>query len=408
MWASVSKFVGKSGHKITPVENTARPISLSGLPVGTALRFHEGMPLRQLAGAEAIIAGVRQYQFGSEQTVSYALKLAHYRGIFLSIANDENGEYLAISRELSSAERHAWFDPDVLSFFTEATSAKTLKCRVDLQKEASWGAAKYVKTIDFLEANVSEGVGLAGEATRKARPMHYSMLLDSSEEKAIEIEVYPEHGLTRVFATVFRPASDIQIIPHSRLTLESPEEILEEEEPAASPEPRAEIIPISAQHMQNLAHALLGEEEAAETATLVAPTKNSPKPDFKRLPTAKDFEEESAPLPAFLLEPHQSNTSEAPLLLDTLLEPEIQQFRCDLDTAQRMIGRALFERKPMRELLRDMVGLEPLARDEVIFELPLTSKDYETLAMRYQMRPDRQVEIRAKLVEELRAKLTRT
>jgi hypothetical protein len=59
----------------------------------------------------------------------------------------------------------------------------------------------------------------------------------------------------------------------------------------------------------------------------------------------------------------------------------------------------------VRDVLRDMLGLESALSDEVVIELPLSDSDYRILAMRYKLRPDHRIEIRARLEEELQRQL---
>jgi hypothetical protein len=148
----------------------------------------------------------------------------------------------------------------------------------------------------------------------------------------------------------------------------------------------------------------------------VAPTQAHPKQrmDFRRLeevlpqihiertPAALNpKDDEAADLPAFLL-----NRNPNYLSLDNVLPPEAERVRVGIDAARGLIDTALRKNVRVRDVLRELLGLESAMSDEVIFELPLTDADYRTLAMRYKLRPDHRVEIRSRLEEELRQKLT--
>jgi hypothetical protein len=105
-------------------------------------------------------------------------------------------------------------------------------------------------------------------------------------------------------------------------------------------------------------------------------------------------------LPAFL-----TRNGEDYLSLDEVIPPEGERVRVSLHAARALIDAALDRKARVRDILRDMVGLDSALSEEVIFELPLSDSDYRTLAMRYRLRPDHRDEIRAKLQEELREKL---
>jgi hypothetical protein len=111
-------------------------------------------------------------------------------------------------------------------------------------------------------------------------------------------------------------------------------------------------------------------------------------------------EEHEVELPAFLTARDGDYLS-----LDEVLPPEPERIRVGLHIARQLIERAATRQVRVRDLLREMLGLQSAFAEEVIFELPLSDADYRTLAMRYKLRPDHRAEIRARLEEELRKQL---
>ena len=115
---------------------------------------------------------------------------------------------------------------------------------------------------------------------------------------------------------------------------------------------------------------------------------------------AVGLDEVERELPAFLLA-RESNY----LSLDEVIPPETERVRVGLLAAQTLIHQALSRNVRVRDVVRELLGLESALSEEVMFELPLSDDDYRTLAMRYKLRPDHRIEIRARLEEELRIKL---
>jgi hypothetical protein len=215
------------------------------------------------------------------------------------------------------------------------------------------------------------------------------------------------------------PESALRIMPGEQL--DSEEDALELTEIAAADvEHSAEVIPMHPQIMAQVAAAInaeLPEEEpplfapesfapeSLENSTHEYAAPKASRPDFKRLwsePMREiEPEIEQAPIPAFLLTPHQP----AGNLLNELLQPEALPLRLDVATAQKIINKAVSERKPVREVLRELLGLRPAMRDEVIFELPLSEQEAEELAMHFHIRPDRKGDVATRIIEEIHKKL---
>jgi hypothetical protein len=120
---------------------------------------------------------------------------------------------------------------------------------------------------------------------------------------------------------------------------------------------------------------------------------------LQQMPLEEPDDHEPA-LPSFLLERPGDYLS-----LDEVIPPDAERVRVGLKAARNLIDRAISKNVRVRDVLRDMLGLDSVMADEVIFELPLSDDDYRKLAMRFKLRPDHRDEIRARLQEELRKQL---
>ena len=450
MWKKVNNIIGKPSTAVP-----ANKRSVNDLNLGSVIEFTRNAPAN-LAGMRAQVSAVRTYRFAADTTLTYGITLSNGERYFLSVAYDEEGAYLGVMRELSSAEQRLWFDPDALSFFTEPSTAKTLRCRADMAQEGEWAAERYKKAVDFLVGNVSEGRQAATEMGRKPRRVEYSMLLDESGERALEIEVYPEHGNVRVFVTRYCPEDAVKLLPNGA-SFDVEEPVVEHETPQAAPtEGVAKILsmpqPVPAERhvedddvlgelaaaIQELNHgveqaeasegaqlpdmdeepALFAEDVEAYLAGETASISTRPRKDFRRLSDAEEVaaqapvealpedlgvaaDEDAGPIPAFLLEPREPNN-----LLEEILQPDALQLRVDTKSAYRMLHRSIKSRKPVKEMIREILGLAPSVSDEVIFELPLTQRERQALAIHFQIRPDQPEELEARILKEITKRLS--
>lgn len=366
-------------------------MKLNNLGPGSVISFALNCSLPQLAGQKGTITQVRTYRFGEDISISYAMNVDNRVSNFsMTIAEDAEGYYLAISRQLSAGEQDLWFGRDALSFFTEASTAKSIRCKADLAIEGDWAAPRYVKSVDWVEGSVLLGRMSTAGAGRQVSQFHYNLLVNDGGDRALEIEHDDATGENRVLITVYRPVEDIASI--------------------AEPMPHVPVPQSAGMPMR--------DEVAAESEELplFAPASATPRRyDFRRLNdnepaaaihvTRADHDtmgQEPAlpPLPSFLVSRENNYLS-----LDEVIPPETDRVRCDLRSAKALIDMAIARNVRVRDIMREIVGLESLLNDEVIFELPLTDNDYRQLAMRYKLRPDQREILRNRLQQELNERL---
>ncbi len=354
-----------------PLRRTTLPLHL--LKVGNAVMFAESCPLPQLRARKCAVRSVRTCRFGNELVKSYQLIVEGAEEFSLAIAEDVDGHYLAISRQLDEKEQDAWFGRDALSFFTEPSTAKTIRCKIDRVIEAAWAGERYAKIVDWVPGALV-GAGKAESA------FHYNLLVNDTGEKALEIEHYDLVDHTNMYVTVYRPIEDILTIAEAIPNIPAPQ--VNRRAPEPEPEPVVTRIPPRPDFRR-----------ASEEAIHIAPTAVAmPEPVATR---------NEAPLPSFLM----SRENEQYISLDEVIPPEPERVRCSTRAAKALIDVSLERGVRVRDVLRDLLGLESAMSEEVIFELPLTEKDYRVLAQRYKIRVDHRDEIRTRLQEELRRKL---
>lgn len=363
-----------SAPPMVPLRRTTLP--LHQLKPGNAIMFSESCPLPQLRARKCPVQSVRTYRFGQETVKSYQFTADGTQPFSLAIAEDADGHYLAISRQLNGPEQDQWFGRDALSFFTEPSTAKTIRCKADRVIEGAWMGERYGKIVDWVEGALVNG--------KSESAFHYNLLVNDTGEKALEIEHYDAVGHTNVFVTVYRPVEDILTIAEAIPQIPVPE--------LRRPEPARE--PVSARMAPRPDFRRMSEEQIH-----IAPTP-VPEPEPELAAPAVPAVEET-PLPSFLL----SRSNEQYLSLDEVIPPETERVRVSTRAAKALIDVSLERGVRVRDVLRELLGLESALSDDVIFELPLTERDYRMLAQRYKLRPDHTDEIRARLQDDLRKKL---
>ncbi|MFN7185647.1 MAG: hypothetical protein ACK5VE_04685 [Alphaproteobacteria bacterium] len=400
-----------TGYLRAETEEPSFPtLAIHRLEPGAGLVFASNTPLQDLAGKKARVAGILTYHFGETRTFSYQIMTESGAPRLLTVAEDADGYYLGISRPLTAEEQHRWFDRDALSFFTEPSSAKTLKCRVNEADYPGWTAPKFIKSIDWLEGSVAEGRQAQKEGNRKSQSVQYSLLVSEAGDKAVEIERYPETGMLRVYVTVYRPAGDIAQILETIPDIPAPPVFFAQGKVANAVTGSAPILS-AATLPPVIEKPVITPATTPHVALPTAPKAVPIKPDFRRisreeLPAVKpESEPETPPLPAFLTREKRSSRRSHFLVLDEIIPPEIERVRCDMPTAKLLIDASIARGVRVRDLLRQMTGLNAPAHDEVLFEMPLSDEDYMQLAQRYQLKPDRKSELRQRLMEEIQIKL---
>ena len=401
MWPPVQKLWKASptepvpNGKIPAVPLRNHSIVFSDIMVGSIVTFAADCPLPPLSGQHARVEKIRTYRFGGEDITSFRLSVNQHKQFLFSVAEDIQGQYLAISRELDPLEQDQWFGTDALGFFMEPSTAKTIRCKIDLNEEGAWAAARYAKSVDWVEGRIVDG--------RQQTPLHYNLLVNDTGEKSLEIEHYDNLGANKVYVTVYRPVEDI-------IRISEPSEI------PAAPQAIKAVDSYPAATQATKINEIRPELKTVEEKIVNALTANDlvkPKPDFRRatdeaapIHVSPTFaapvpsNEVTPPLPSFLLSREHNYLS-----LDAVIAPEAERVRCGLLAAKTMIDSALQRGVRVRDVMRELVGLESMLSEEVIFEMPLSDVDYRALAQRYKLRPDHRDEIRARLQRELRAKL---
>ncbi len=370
---------------------------LRTIALGSTLLFADSTPIKALVGAGVRVVATRSYHFDADVTHTYTLRTASRSIFHLTVAEDAQGLYLGIARELPRSEWGDWFDLDALDFFVTPSSARTLKLLPEAKAPVSWSAKRYQKMIDAVEGELKESDPV--NPTPRSQRITYTLLASDEGDKSIEIERLHDRDMVRLYATLYRPQEDVISVVTS-----APDNEVMQEEPLFDSEPQ----------ILNISDALKAAElSLREGQPVTFSPKQGARPDFRRISPvsqeAKPRAFEPLPLPSFLLEPQKVVVTSAPedFTFADIMAPETTQLRCDMTTARALIAHAAQRNVTVKDTVRKLLGLRPEVRDEVVFEVPLSDEDYKELAMRYQMKASRREDIQLRMMQELRSNVER-
>ncbi len=327
---------------------------LTQLEPGSDITF-SASPLHEIAGRKFRVKSMHTYWFDNQPTESFALQ-SDSMHLFMTVANEGEGSYIGISKQLAPEAMEAFFDAEALEFFLLPSTAQHLRMKPDA-KPNDWIARQYSKVMDDYAGQRFDG-RYPGQA-RPSEPLHYTLLVTDSNEHAIEIERYVD-GTLRILATVYRPLTDIAHITVP-LQANGPVFIDDTSSQSIAPEP------------------------------VSTPTSE----DDKVTPL---YPENTAPLAT---EPVEEPAYGAVTLEDLLDESDSNHIACRMDIAADLINDAIDQNMRIADVIRQRIGL-PVALQEVVsFTMNLTEEDYKTLAMRYGVKATNREAIRERMLLEL-------
>ncbi len=317
---------------------------LERLRIGQTVQFG-AMPQDSISEQHLIITERKLYTFSQAQFASFALSRKGKQVCWVIIAHDNESEepYLAISRKLEATDLEVLLTPEDLKVLSHSSRLRRLFVREQINQPLSgWTTTRYERRIE----------GLRGKQMEKGteRVFEYELYVSEDNAKAIEIERFLD-GHMDVYATIYRPMSDIVDIIHTapRLT--------QKEQPQAEPSPE--------QKLQSL-----------PKVTPLAPVKLE----------HKDIVETRQ-----MLERKQQK------------EMGEQLLECDIKTAGTLIEEALRNDMRIADVVRKILRLPIATSDSVKFNFTLNQREYETLGKRYQINPRDTQQIRDRIIEELQA-----
>lgn len=435
------------------------------LHAGGGIRFGF-MRQNNLSGRTLSVTDVSSYLFDSDSFASYQLR-DEDTDVNMILAEGERPQdsYLALSLPL----KDKWFS----SLFAALPPKQWLKLKADDKVTVS--ADKVIMPQGWLLNNYRHVLTTKGRKVdgdyRQSRhselaefysdPFDYVLLVSETGEHAIELEKY-ENGSMKIYATVYRPVSDIsestqfhrpyivanntveaiQAKPEEVAAQEVMQETVKESAPktvkyqdvlkplkpvkevnpeAAAPQvpPTLTLVP-TAKTIDGQSVEVKAAEEAQATTVVAKPPSESTVAELVQTALAETEKKETAvdpnsPITSMMLREEEIATTQtkgkteavkpaetaAPASLATAPSPA-NLLSCDVTLASNLIEEARRNKLSMADVIRKVIDLPRKIDDRVYVPFDLTDEEQVALAKRYGLKQGDTDAVQKKIVEELR------
>lgn len=356
-------------------QETMKPSAITQIKEGDTLAFG-AMQQEELSKVVCYVGMPTVYHFAGNQFVSHSLvDMKGAEICTMIVAGGQHGAtpYLALSRRISEVHKPYLCTEEDFNMVTQGTMPSQLYVREHTGGMTDWLHMRY-------ELRINDVRGTTIDKHNEVRTFNYTLYAATKEAKALEIERYPS-GECAIYATIFRPASDIvRITPKQASTR------------PASPRPRMTGA------MQELNMQELRNVEMKDS--LSSAIKKASQPEMT--PSSDASEQKVVSLPVTNAAKAQKNTA---LVTSKQHLPVIKEdfgtIRCNLRMASKLIDEALKSDMRVVDVMRRALGLSVTDADSITFDLHLSDNDYKILADRFELSVHDKEAILALVVEEL-------
>jgi hypothetical protein len=410
------------------IKDNANPVdamTLADLHTGCVIGFGF-MPQKSVSGKRVAVSAVNSYLFESGNFVAYRLE-SENTDINLIVADQEDpaSTYLALSQRIEPRLFESIFAGETPQYWFALSEGEVIEVNASvLGAMQGWLTGKYTLMVTtqgrFLEGDYR--LRKSADHNRLSRPFEYVLLVDEDNEYALEAEKY-EDGTLHVFATLYRPATDIGEITRApkspSLSSSSKPELLSTES----------IIPLS-MTVDKIAHVSPADTSAAlkkeNDTPLLAPTsepeKKIPELEIKNEVSAIEkipFEPVKIEVPAMsVVQSEAEITPVAPTVPELPIHNKFGRIQpaptqeqsvsvantlaCDLRLAGLLIDEAQRNQMLLSELVRKVIDLPTRVNEQVFIPFAMDDKEAAELARRYDLPAGDHEAVKAQIIEELK------
>jgi hypothetical protein len=441
------------------IKENAEPadtVTLGELYTGCMVGFGF-MPQKNISGKRVPVSEVNSYLFEPDNFLAYRLE-SDTADVNLIIADEDDGAgmYLAISQRIEPRLFESVFTDHAPQYWFALGEGESMEVNTQvLGSLQGWLAPGYTLAV-ATKGRLFEGdyrLRKSADRGRFSKVFDYVLLVDEDNEYALEAEKY-EDGTLSVFATIYRPGTDIGEITRARKSSAGPLPLTSNFEAAS--------VPLSLSSVDKIAHepptdsaTTAGEKSASENMTASevstleapagepkapeavagepAPALKSGMPEAVRADAAAPDEvvaaeaeskAESLMVPPVPEEPAQEvSKPEESLQLISNMSLDIVPLRskfgriqlgsapeqgnpetlaCDLPLAGRLIDEAQRNQILLSELIRKVIDLPARVSDQVLIPFTLDDAEQAELARRYNLPAGDLEAVKQQILEELK------
>lgn len=162
----------------------------------------------ELSGKTFEISQVNTYSYDDEIYPEYVLKDNSSNIIYLMVEEEDGEEYLALSKKIKKSQIHEILTQEQLDIVAKKGRGAKITPNSIPSNLSEWLVKSYIET----ESNI-KGSYVKEDARKGTDHPHHNFtsytLTDSSDEYAIEIEVYSSNEI-EVSATIYHEVSEIE------------------------------------------------------------------------------------------------------------------------------------------------------------------------------------------------------
>jgi len=425
-----------------------KPIAKESVPSGsmTFADLHAGcvigfgyVPQKSISGRRLPVSQINSYIFDADSFIAYRLE-GDSADVNLIVADegDPAGTYLALSQRVDPRMFESLFPGSLPQDWFVLTEGMTVAAKpATLGALLGWLAPRYAVTVAtkgrFLEGDYR--LRKSADRVRLSRPFDYVLLVDEDNEYALEAEKY-EDGTMHVFATVYRPATDIgeltrapkssmssiEIIPH--IAPMEPEKSVPAQKPAEALKPLVEKTAVKEAVQERIKEPSITEMKKPEVTSSSLASLTEPKLESKPLEVkaavkisdtqVKQAESLAAPMQEIAdlvvkasLTPDDGPSVHTKFGRIQTGSAEVQgsglpdMLACDLRLAGKLINESQRNQMPLSEVIRKVIDLPARVKEEVFIPFALNDAETAELARRYNLPAGDADGVKKQIIEEL-------
>ena len=346
---------------------------------------------KELSQKRCIVGEPSIYHFHGSQFTSYPLLTVQHQPICQMIIAGNEGQtpYLALSKRVSDAHKMELCIDEDYKRLCKGDLPQHLYVREHTAGMSDWLYMHYETKIDHARGTVIS-------ANDDVKTFGYSLYVSLKEYKALELERSPS-GELAIYATVFRPASDILAIHKGAADrIKKPDgakSTVEKPSQSSAPIPNASA---------------LSEEPSKPAKPIVKETLTEPDQSVMSPLAAKpghtktDQDKDSAKIFTLPMSSQVPTRSEVKKIEPTDKQvTQYSQVKCNLRMASKLVDEALRNDMRVTDVIRKALGLSINSTDHITFDLQLTEADYKILADRFDLDISDKNKIHELIMEEL-------